>query len=83
MSDVAQKRDIGDPRTVAQFAEIVGTSSGLRLLLVLTVSDIRAVGPSIVWNDWKGSCCATFIGSPKRRCTAADPTRSWRARPLG
>lgn len=53
MSDVAQKRDIGDPRTVAQFAEIVGTVERLRLLLVLTVSDIRAVGPA-VWNDWKG-----------------------------
>ena len=53
MSDVAQKRDIGDPRTVAQFAEIVGNVERLRLLLVLTVADIRAVGPS-VWNDWKG-----------------------------
>jgi len=53
MSDVAQKRDIGDPRTVAQFAKLVGNVERLRLLLVLTVSDIRAVGPS-VWNDWKG-----------------------------
>ncbi len=53
MSDVAQKRDIGDPRTVAQFARTVGTVERLRLLLILTVSDIRAVGPNI-WNDWKG-----------------------------
>jgi [protein-PII] uridylyltransferase len=53
MSDVAQKRDIGDPRTVAQFAKAVGTVERLRLLLILTVADIRAVGPS-VWNDWKG-----------------------------
>jgi [protein-PII] uridylyltransferase len=53
MSDVAQKRDIGDPRTVAQFANIVGTVERLRLLLILTVADIRAVGPNI-WNDWKG-----------------------------
>ncbi len=53
MSDVAQKRDIGDARTVAQFAATVGTVERLRLLLVLTVSDIRAVGPTI-WNDWKG-----------------------------
>jgi len=53
MSDVAQKRDIGDPRTVAQFAGIVGTVERLRLLLILTVADIRAVGPK-VWNDWKG-----------------------------
>ncbi|MET0182689.1 MAG: [protein-PII] uridylyltransferase, partial [Caulobacterales bacterium] len=53
MSDFAQKRDIGDPRTIAQFAEIVGTRERLRLLLVLTVADIRAVGPG-VWNGWKG-----------------------------
>jgi [protein-PII] uridylyltransferase len=53
MSDVAQKRDIGDPRTVATFAEAVGTLEHLRLLLVLTVADIRAVGPG-VWNGWKG-----------------------------
>ncbi len=53
MSDVAQKRDIGDPRTVATFAEAVGTLEQLRLLLVLTVADIRAVGPG-VWNGWKG-----------------------------
>ena len=53
MSDVAQKRDIGDPRTVARFAREVGSVEKLRLLLVLTVADIRAVGPN-VWNDWKG-----------------------------
>ncbi len=53
MSDVAQKRDVGDPRTVAKFAESVGNLERLRLLLVLTVADIRAVGPG-VWNGWKG-----------------------------
>jgi len=53
MSDVAQKRDISDPRTIAQFAALVGNVERLRLLLVLTVADIRAVGPAL-WNDWKG-----------------------------
>ncbi|MBC7767647.1 MAG: ACT domain-containing protein, partial [Phycisphaerales bacterium] len=53
MSDVAQKRDISDPRTISHFADVVGNVERLRLLLVLTVSDIRAVGPA-VWNDWKG-----------------------------
>ncbi len=53
MSETAQKRDISDPRTVAQFAQLVGDIEHLRLLYILTVADIRAVGPN-VWNSWKG-----------------------------
>ncbi|MCK9993909.1 MAG: [protein-PII] uridylyltransferase [Alphaproteobacteria bacterium] len=53
MSDVAQKRDITDPRTIAKFVEEIKTQERLRLMLVLTVVDIRAVGPG-VWNSWKG-----------------------------
>jgi [protein-PII] uridylyltransferase len=53
MSDTAQRRDISDPSTVSQFAQKVGTIERLRLLLILTVADIRAVGPG-VWNGWKG-----------------------------
>jgi [protein-PII] uridylyltransferase len=52
MSDVAQKRDTSDPRTVRDFANIVQSPTRLRLLLVLTVCDIRGVGPG-VWNNWK------------------------------
>ena len=53
MSDCAQKRDISDPRTIAQFVERVGSMERLNLLLILTVADIKAVGPDI-WNGWKG-----------------------------
>jgi [protein-PII] uridylyltransferase len=53
MSDFAQKRDVNDPSTIAAFAKVVGNPERLRLLLVLTVADIRAVGPG-VWNGWKG-----------------------------
>ncbi|WP_323760739.1 [protein-PII] uridylyltransferase [Maricaulis sp.] len=53
MSDTAQRRDLSDPRTVADFAAAVGTVERLRLLTVLTVVDIRSVGPG-VWNGWKG-----------------------------
>ncbi|MFI4974262.1 MAG: [protein-PII] uridylyltransferase [Caulobacterales bacterium] len=53
MSDFAQKRDVADPVTVAAFARVVENPERLRLLLVLTVADIRAVGPG-VWNGWKG-----------------------------
>lgn len=53
MSETAQKRDISDPRTVASFAGLVGSLERLRLLYILTVADIKAVGPA-VWNAWKG-----------------------------
>jgi [protein-PII] uridylyltransferase len=52
MSDTAQKRDIGDPRTVRDFAKAVKTRKRLDLLTVLTVCDIRGVGPG-TWNNWK------------------------------
>ena len=52
MSDMAQKRDISDPRTVRDFAKAVKTKKRLDLLTVLTVCDIRGVGPDI-WNNWK------------------------------
>ena len=52
MSDMAQKRDIADPRTVRDFAKAVQTVKRLDLLCVLTVCDIRGVGPN-TWNNWK------------------------------
>jgi [protein-PII] uridylyltransferase len=53
LSDYAQKRDVSDPETVRAFTELVGDPERLRTLLILTVADIRAVGPG-VWNGWKG-----------------------------
>ena len=65
MSDFAQKRDVSDPRTVAAFARIVENPERLRLLLVLTVADIRAVGPG-VWNGWKGQLLRELYSSTER-----------------
>ncbi|WP_300378004.1 [protein-PII] uridylyltransferase [Henriciella sp.] len=53
MSETAQKRDIADPSTIVRFASLVGSIERLRLLYILTIADIRAVGPGI-WNAWKG-----------------------------
>ena len=53
MSRIAFKRDIDDPKTIADFVALVQSPERLRLLLCLTVADIRAVGPN-VWNGWKG-----------------------------
>ena len=52
MSATAFKRDLTDFKTIADFAEQVQSHERLRLLLALTVVDIRAVGPG-VWNSWK------------------------------
>jgi [protein-PII] uridylyltransferase len=62
MSDFAQKRDVADPATVATFAGVVETPERLRMLLVLTVADIRAVGPG-VWNGWKGQLLRELYGA--------------------
>ncbi len=53
MSNIAQSRDLGDPKTIRDFANIVQSPERLKLLLLLTVADIRAVGPG-TWNGWKG-----------------------------
>jgi [protein-PII] uridylyltransferase len=53
MSQIAFSRDIADAKTIRDFAKIVQSPERLKLLLVLTVADIRAVGPG-VWNGWKG-----------------------------
>jgi len=52
MSATAFKRDLSDFKTILDFAEAVQSPERLRLLLVLTIVDIRAVGPGI-WNGWK------------------------------
>ncbi|MFY7838024.1 MAG: [protein-PII] uridylyltransferase [Novosphingobium sp.] len=52
MSATAFKRDLADYKTIADFVGTVQSQERLRLLLILTVVDIRAVGPG-VWNSWK------------------------------
>jgi [protein-PII] uridylyltransferase len=54
MSGVAFKLDISDPHTIENFVERVQSPERLKLLLVLTIADIRAVGPK-VWNGWKAA----------------------------
>jgi [protein-PII] uridylyltransferase len=54
LSETAQRRDISDPETIAEFGALIGSQQRLDLLYVLTIVDIRAVGPDI-YNDWKGS----------------------------
>jgi [protein-PII] uridylyltransferase len=65
MSDMAQKRDIADPRTVRDFAKAVKSVRRLDLLTVLTVCDIRGVGPT-TWNNWKATLIRTLYNQTRR-----------------
>jgi len=65
MSDMAQKRDLSDPRTIRDFAKAVRNRKRLDLLLLLTVCDIRGVGPG-TWNNWKAQLLRTLYKETAR-----------------
>lgn len=81
MSNTAQSRDLSDPATIKSFADVVQTMERLRLLLVLTISDIKAVGPG-VWTGWKGELLRTLYYETEVALIgeAADLARSERVR---
>ena len=59
MSETSQMRDLNDFKTILDFTAVVQSPELLKLLLILTVADIRAVGPG-VWNGWKGQLLRTL-----------------------
>jgi [protein-PII] uridylyltransferase len=65
MSATAFQRDLMDPKTIDTFAALVQSPERLRLLLVLTVCDIRAVGPN-VWNNWKAALLRQLYGATEQ-----------------
>ena len=79
MSDTAQRRDLADPKTVRDFVQAVQSPEMLRLLLVLTVADIRAVGPG-VWNGWKGQLLRELYYEAEALMSGGDATPGRAAR---
>ena len=71
MSDTAQRRDVSDPKTVRDFVDLVQSPEMLRLLVILTVADIRAVGPG-VWNGWKGQLLRELYYAADHMMTGGD-----------
>ncbi|MEI7815999.1 MAG: [protein-PII] uridylyltransferase, partial [Desulfuromonadales bacterium] len=51
---ISQRRDLNDEKMIVQFARQMETSENLKMLFLLTVADVRAVG-SDVWTTWKAS----------------------------
>jgi [protein-PII] uridylyltransferase len=66
LSSTAFKRDLADPKTIEDFVRQVQSPERLRLLLILTVVDIRAVGPG-VWNEWKRTLLRTLFEAAEER----------------
>lgn len=73
LPDVATRRDIEDPGTVASVAEQVRTTSFLRLLSALTESDSIATGPS-AWSSWKAHLIGELSHSVERLLDGGDPS---------
>ncbi len=57
LTRTAFTRDIDDPKTIADFVAVVQSPERIKLLLALTLADVRAVGPG-VWNNWKAGLLA-------------------------
>ena len=75
MSETAQMRDLSDYKTILDFAAVVQSPERLRLLLILTVVDIRAVGPG-VWNGWKGQLLRTLFAETEPHLTGGHTSIS-------
>ncbi|SCF19849.1 [protein-PII] uridylyltransferase [Micromonospora matsumotoense] len=60
LPDVATRRDLSDPKTIAGVAERVGDTTTLELLHALVLADATATGPA-AWSGWKGRLIAELV----------------------
>ena len=74
MSETAQMRDLNDFKTILDFVAVVQSPERLKLLVILTVADIRAVGPG-VWNGWKGQLLRTLYAEAEPVLTGGHNRR--------
>lgn len=78
MSHIAQRRDIDDPKTVTDFADICGDPQRLRMLYLLTYADMRAVGPGVL-TGWQARILYELYARTLKRLTAGADHADTRA----
>jgi [protein-PII] uridylyltransferase len=84
MSHLAQQHDISDENVVVQFAVEVGSPEVLKMLYVLTLADLAAVGPGVL-NEWKEQLLTDLyeytlrlLSSDSPAEAASERMRQWR-----
>jgi len=65
LMETAQRRDLSDPKTIADFAKFVGGQAHLDRMLTISICNQRAIGPD-VWNDWKRLLIARLYAQTTR-----------------
>ena len=79
MSMISQRRDLSDPKAIDDFAGQVKSLERLRLLYLLTVVDITAVGPG-TWTAWKGQLLLTLYEATEERLRLGHKEKGRRER---
>ena len=70
---IATRRDIEDPSTAANVAEIVGTEDFLDLLSALTASDARATSAT-AWSGWRQGLIEGLVAKVREVLDESSPT---------
>jgi len=73
LSMIAFKRDLEDPQVIRQLADTVQTVERLKMLYLITLADIQAVGPGIL-NSWKVSLLETLYHRTEQKLTGEAPS---------
>jgi [protein-PII] uridylyltransferase len=71
MAQLAQRRDLNEPRLIAEFAAELESLDALNMLLLLTYADLNAVGPG-VWTDWKANLLWDLYRRTRKLMTGLD-----------
>ncbi|WP_046023540.1 [protein-PII] uridylyltransferase [Magnetospira sp. QH-2] len=74
LSRTAFKRDVNDPHAIDELTAVVQSPERLRMLLVLTAADIRAVGPG-VWNHWKAGLLSALYYNTLEAMSGGIPAK--------
>jgi len=75
LGEVASRRDLDDPTTIARVAKTVGSTSRLHLLAALTEADSLATGP-LAWGPLKAQVVGKLV---ERVARLLDGSEDWEA----